>query len=457
MLPVAAGVPIVDTAWLSQLLGFAAFSLLGVPGVQMLYGALVAACAALMLVMVYRPTRSVWWALTGCGLFLWVESQQLAIVRPQLVGLVCYLCLLAVLTPRRSLGMGWKQWIGVPALFVLWVNCHGSFVMGLVVLASFCAGRAAEVLWQTRRVTAVVADLEVRAILLLTALASAAALINPYGLEIYYEVATFSRNPNLDDLVEWQQLTLRMRQGQAAGVICLWLLLSVCLPPRRIPVAETLLLTGLGITMLWASRMIVWWGPVAAYAAARRGHAICERLIGTRADRAPLSRSPAWTFITVGICLAALGIPLWAGFVPAGKSDNSNGLSPQTPVAAVTYLNEADCSGRLFNKFEWGDYLLWAEPPGLQVFVASHVHLIPVDVWDDYMRIAAGRSGWREALDAHHLDYVLIDPRGHSRLSRGLRKDQDWSVAYTDDRATIFVRANKKPRTEDPGGAVLPE
>src|SRR5205814_1709295 len=34
--------------------------------------------------------------------------------------------------------------LALPVLFLLWVNCHGSFLIGLVVLSAFLAGRVTE-------------------------------------------------------------------------------------------------------------------------------------------------------------------------------------------------------------------------------------------------------------------------------------------------------------------------
>ena len=51
---------------------------------------------------------------------------------------------------------------------------------------------------------------------LLTQLAAAAVLMNPYGLGLYLEVLSFAGNSNLQDLVEWDPLNIRMRQGQTA-------------------------------------------------------------------------------------------------------------------------------------------------------------------------------------------------------------------------------------------------
>ena len=56
-----------------------------------------------------------------------------------------------------------------------------------------------------------------------------------------------------------------MKQGQAAAVAALALIVAYRMSPRRVRTTEVLLLVGLGASALWTSRMIVWWAPVAVY------------------------------------------------------------------------------------------------------------------------------------------------------------------------------------------------
>ncbi|HID24571.1 MAG TPA: hypothetical protein EYP14_19530, partial [Planctomycetaceae bacterium] len=190
LMPLARGVPFIDTQWLSQLIGYGVATALGVEGLKFAYGLAIAACAVLLLVSFQRRTRRTWLALLGLLAFLGVAWQQIAIIRPQLAGMICFTFLLAVLA-RRSPAR-W-HWCAVPLLFVLWANLHGSFVVGLGLLASFCLGRAIDVIRHTGHWLSPFRDRRTRDSFLLTELAAGAALINPYGLGLYLEVLTFGR------------------------------------------------------------------------------------------------------------------------------------------------------------------------------------------------------------------------------------------------------------------------
>jgi hypothetical protein len=116
-------------------------------------------------------------------------------------------------------------------------------------------------------------------------------------------------------------------------------------------------------------------------------------------------------------------------------------VSVLTPVDAVADLTQHPPQGQVFNTYEWGDYLLWAGPPDLEIFVASHAHLVPRDVWIDYMRISTASPGWEAALNRYGVNTVIVDRAGRARLIRLLRESRNWRVDYEDRIAVVFVRS----------------
>jgi hypothetical protein len=443
LMPLARGVPFIDTAWLSQWLGYQAYEHWGVTAVQFLFAAPITATIAVLSITLLRRTGSLVAAIIGVAAFGWLNWGPLMIVRPQLAGLVCFTLLLSGGTSSR-----WRcwYWVGVPALFAAWGNLHGSFPVGLLLLGALCAGRAVDLGWRTKSWRALWRDVAVRRPFLLLELAAAAVLLNPYGLGIYAEALTFSSNPNLKDLVEWDPLTVRVPFGQAAAVIAVALCIAYRLTPRRVRAAELLLLFGFGTLALWHSRMLVWWSVVAAYYLALHGAAIWQQW--RHVEQVPSPRSGKWSVVTAGliwICFAytPFGLTLLHGKPAdpqAAAEQFRRSVSEQTPIDAVEYLRTKQVQGQLFNTYEWGDYLLWAGPDNVQVFAASHAHLIPHEVWDDYMRTAYAHEGWEMNLDRYGVNTVLVDQQWRGALIRKLKSDEDWEVGYEDSVAVVFLR-----------------
>jgi hypothetical protein len=438
LMPLCRGEPFVDFSWLSELLAYWAYDWRGTAALQFLYAGSMAVCVGLLAWCSRRKTGAAWAAALAAGIYVWVDWRQLAIVRPQLAGCVCFGVLFAILVRRTS---GLTMSLFVAALFAVWVNLHGSFLIGLATLAAFVGGRAADLLRRTRNLRALRVDRRIRHGIVLLILASAAALLNPYGWKIYEAAWQLSSNANLADLVEWKPLRPWVGQGWAALCVSCGLLGLYVLTPRRISATELLLLIGLGGATLATSRMIVWWGPVAAYCGALHAAAIWKRWrrSGRTQLEAPARTIPA-RFAVATACVALLCTPLTAALTHRPPTDPPESLSDETPIGAAAFLRAHPPNGQIFNTLESGDYLLLAGPPGLDVFVASHVHLVPRSVWRDYIRIITLDKGWQTTLERYRVNTAIVDDDQHAALADALREDPAWSVAYEDACGLVFVR-----------------
>ncbi|TXT25286.1 MAG: hypothetical protein FD138_2967 [Planctomycetota bacterium] len=178
LMPLSAGVPLIDTAWLSQVIGFEAMSRLGNTSLSFLYAASITAMALLLVWRGYQRTQSAAITLAGLLLWFWGCWQHLNIMRPQMAGMLCFTLLLTLLTSRHR--RTW-HWIALPVLFAAWANLHGSFVIGLVLLAGFAAGRMIDLAVRCGDFQAIRQDSHVRRYVLMLELAAVSVLLNPYG------------------------------------------------------------------------------------------------------------------------------------------------------------------------------------------------------------------------------------------------------------------------------------
>jgi hypothetical protein len=459
LMPLCSGVPFVDFSWLSEVIGDSAYRWQGIAAVQFLYAASVTCCIGLLAWCSLRKTGSFAAAALAAALYLWVDWQQLAIARPQLAGCACFLLVFALgrarlppsrvlhRTRQRPLSRSFALPLLVLLLFAAWANLHGSFLVGLALLAALTVGRAGDVLRRTGALRAVASDGRVRRGMIFLILAAAGTTLNPYGWRIYPAAWQLSSNANLADLVEWKPLALWMAQGRVALAVSIALIGLYLLTPRRISTTELLLLGGLGAATLATSRMIVWWGPIAAYYASLHAAAVwrhwrCSESVGWAS--APLQRTwptlPEALFGLVAASVAIACTPLAAALARGKNVDPHLSLSAQTPIDATDVLSARRPQGQVFNTLEWGDYLLWAGPPGLDVFVASHVHLVPQPVWQDYLRVITLESGWQAILERYRVNTAILDVDQHAALADALREDPAWSIAYDDEGALIVVR-----------------
>lgn len=438
LLPLAKGMPLVDTAWLWQVLAFSVIKNLGLAGLQGLHGGSVALGAGLLLQRMLQRVRRFGFAVAGLAVYLWIQHSHLIIMRPQLAGMTCFIGLLSiVLRGKPSI----HDWWSIPALFTLWANLHGSFPIGWLLLGAVTAGRAVDLLRRTGELRSLAHDAAIRRWFVLTQLAVIAALINPYGLRLFETVWRFGDNPNLRDLTEWQPLSIREPVGWAMALSVVALAVIYRLTPRRVQSWEVLTLTTLGLAALYSGRMTIWWGPIASLLFTIHAHAAWARWRGVTREVPDSPRTGKWSLVTLGIIWICFAYsPLGMRLIHRQQPEPKRALSAETPYLATEYLREHRVPGLVFSLYEWSDYLQWQ---GLPTFINSHVQIIPREVWQHYMTVITDQAGWEEVLDRYGINTVVLDKGERDSLIRRFRDHPGWRSAYDDQLAVIFVR--KRP------------
>lgn len=444
LLPLAAGIRMVNIPWLAQIGMKLTERSVGPAGLQLLSGL----CGALAIFpiarLAARNARSTTAGLFAAAIFYVVNRHELHVIRPQLAGLVCYCITLAWTLGSQSHSL--KTWIGFTALFAIWANLHGSFAMGLLVLAAAAAGRACDVFRRSRCIAITLGDHQLHRNLLLLQLCSVAVLLNPNGLLVYPEIFSVSGNANTASMFEWQPLTLRMPHGQIAAAVLATAVLCVRCSPRRLRTTEVLIFSGTGLLAAWSARMLNWWAPAAAVLLAVHLTAILRPQLNRIRFHLPVRPSLAWTALSLAIIAISLAAtPLGAQLRSGTPTAASATLSRETPIALARFLREQKNLPAGLNWFpaEWAGFIMNQTQGSLPSMVNLHVHLIPEEVWSDYLRISAGSADWINLLDEYGINLVTIDKRSQALLLKRMRESTDWQGLYEDRQSVVLTR--RKP------------
>jgi hypothetical protein len=188
--------------------------------------------------------------------------------------------------------------------------------------------------------------------------------------------------------------------------------------------------------------MILWWGPAVGWSIPILASTRWKWGYRIFADHS-LRRKVGWkpTAIGLGILVVAcLATPAGRSLATGRPQTFEIVASNQTPTSAAEYLREHPPRGLIFNPMEWGDYLVWAGPDGLKIFANSHAHLLPPEIWRDYMRVIEGSSDALAILDRHDVEVVVTDPNRQGTLIEALRADGQWRQAFEDDRSIVFAK-----------------
>ncbi len=462
----ADGVPIVATAWLSQVIFAVIERMGGAEGLSNAFAITVLLTFVVYARVFYLQTRRAGLACGGAFLVWLIDFTRHAVIRPEIFGTLCFACLLwlivradpgdsdAATDTRSDERVPWGLWLGIPVLFAIWANLHGSFVVGFAVLGSFFLGRSLQVVWQIRQLSAVFADTWVRRWLLLTELAVAASLINPYGMDLLIHTMLFSSNPNLNDILEWFRLEMASLQGLAVGLSCLLLAVLLRHSHARVKPAFVIILLIVLTAVCLRIRMLTWYAPIVVLTImphlcdvlgriAKSQPSVSLSALGSRLR----GRSFRYTLVAGLVAWVCFAFSPASRFVLGGKArDASHVYNSETPLGITEYLREHPPEGQIVNPQWWGDWMVWDGPPNLSVFMTTNsVHVVPSQVWRDYMAFATGQSGTERRLDRYRVTTIVVHKARQEQLAVQLRRMPGWKIAFEDDLGLVATRSKTAP------------
>jgi hypothetical protein len=328
--------------------------------------------------------------------------------------------------------------IVLPLLIVLWVNVHGGFLLGLVLIGIYEIDAA----WR------LVSDRKgglwffaLSATLIASALAT---LLNPYGVALHRHIYQYVSDPFLmHHIQEFQAPNFRTFSPLCFAALLLICLCGVAMAGVRPSLREGLVLIFGAWSGLYASRNL----PVAAILicavaacfvtrAWRRnrqeGEAARSPIILDRIDERDASlRSGLWPVI-------AIALVLWM-VTHDGRLGHAHVIHAQFdgsrfPVAAVDYIERQGIAKPMFSIDQWGGYLIYRNYPA--VLVDDRHDLYGDEFFKAYLRIIHVEPGWQDALDQTKAAVALLP--SDSPLAKAMATANQWKEVYRDNVATLF-------------------
>ncbi len=469
-----------DQPWLAQLLMYGLHRVGGVPLLLVVQAALVSLAYAILLRLCVLRTGA---AKLSVGLLLLTMPVTATSWTPrsQMFALPLFIGFLFILSDWR-LGLrraasatgGDALWL-LPPLMVLWVNLHGSFVLGGVLVALTFAGVWLERYPAARNLAALdlaAPDLaaddpgtrnglrsgpapSLRPLVLWGALTAAAILLNPRGIGVLGYVANLTLDPTIRSIVtEWERPTIASLDGKVFFAFTTVLALALAFARRRPDPVDVLLAVAFFWLALSGRRHAVWFGLAAApllvvqVASLVRPRAASlarprDRSLGGGQGKRTLNIAFLSAFALLTFAVLPWLKPRLA--LPPGLR---NVISASTPVNAVRFLRQDPSPpARVFQSEGYGSYLMWAAPERT-VFIDTRIELYPVEQWLDYQRLGAGLL-LDTLVRRYDLDGLLIDNKRQARLLAVIGRRPEWEVRYTDDHTTYAVRRGEP---EEPTG-----
>jgi hypothetical protein len=108
------------------------------------------------------------------------------------------------------------------------------------------------------------------------------------------------------------------------------------------------------------------------------------------------------------------------------------------PVEAVEFLKRENIPGNMFNKDEYGDYIIYAAWPNYKVFIDGRVEIHGPEGLMDFLKVIRIKPGMDEVFKKYDINWIIFS--SGSSLSHFLLQRDDWKLIYSDGVANIFVR-----------------
>ena len=350
-------------------------------------------------------------------------------VHPYLFG---YIYLLAVLICLERFRQGHHKplWL-LPIVFCLWVNSHGSFMLGAVVfgiywlsgLVEFTAGSL-----EAKRWTAA----ERRQLAAIALLCVLAACITPYGprLAAYPLQMMLFQKGITSNMTSWLPIPFNEWHGEFFLVLVLIFIAAVAAGGIRLRLEElALFLFGVFMTAEHARAL-----PLFTF--------VFAPLLATLLARWVPAYEPEKDKFVVNAILIAVALLAIVRYFPS-RHDLEQAVARTFPQGAVEYLRQHPAPGPMFNELRWGGYLPYRLGRQQRVFIDGRLDLYQYrGVFPDYLHITRLEPDAPRLLRKYNIQACLTTPA--IPLVTFLQASPEWDKVFEDDVSVLFVRKQRR-------------
>ena len=372
------------------------------------------------------------------------------LARPHVLSWLFALAWIWILESDEHTGRQRRLWI-LPALMVLWVNLHGGFLLGFVLL--FIYWLDAVWTWWRRNGSRIEESLQKIAAgkrsrdLIIGGLASLlASLVNPYGWKLHQHIYGYLtngflmsridefRSPNFHDIAPRCFLVLllitiavfaakRSQLRLSHILLALFAVYAALYSARNIPTSSIFLVFIIG------PRLPSWSGVDFL----QRMHVVDSSL-----------RGHLWP---VAATILTVAIALNGGRAGSRQLMDAHFDPHRMPVEAVNYIQGSGVRGPILSPDYWGGYLIYRLYPHNSVVVDDrHDFYMQEDLYGgeflkSYLTMMHVAPGWERFLKWH--DDCVVMPKD-SPLAAIMGGRAEWKTVYADDVAVVFVSTRSR-------------
>lgn len=448
------GKPWVLHEWLFQVLIYFVHARGGDLGVKVFVALMLTACFGLCYAICKKilagdKAKALIVALWFCSIITSVSP------RPHLFTFLFFSLFFYLLLSFKYFGETSRLWV-IPLVMALWVNLHGGFFIGLVLVWLFISGE-----WVTYYLAGKSALVRRRSLMQLTltgVLALLATLANPEFIRHWlYPFQVIGMEASKGMIEEWRSPDFHQ------PIFAYWLVVvssffaAMIYSPRK-PDATELIVPLVFVAGAFMARRNI---PLAALAMAPF-FAICMRAGLTNSLKnflARFRRTPSGDASTIRakasqplgkyeymmnwalVLLTLLSLIL---IYPERQKIMAASLNKIIPIKAADFIVREGITGRIFNTYHYGGYLIYRLYPQQLVFIDGRADMYGDAFINEALAIYGGSSQWKSYFDRYGIDYVICE--SESPLRQLLLTEGKFRLVFDDNMHSVLLRDMEKYR-----------
>lgn len=363
---------------------------------------------------------------------------------------------------RKSSRLFW-----MPLIMLFWINLHGEFLFGFVLLGIYLASAVARWMFLQYRLTNArenndTETSKIKSDLLawlkrLTFVSMACAVvtfINPNGYKLHLHIYGYLSNHWLmDHIQEFQSPNFHHWSEQAFAILLLITVVAFAVARRRPTLSQVLVILFAVHGGFYASRNL----PTSCMLLTLIVAPLLSTSIISEDDKnRPRSNGflarPAVFVRRMGILESNLRWHLWpviavlfgifvcahSGRLGSTQVMNAHFDPAHFPVESAAYISSHNVDGPIFAPDAWGGYLIYRLYPYDKVVIDDRHDLYGEAFLKDYIKVVSVSVEWETVLDRERVSWVLA-PNGSS-LANILEQSSQWGTIHKDDCAELFQR-----------------
>lgn len=419
--------------WLSEVIMAIIHKISGLTGVVIFFSFLIALTYSILFKILKSYKGNIFISLILIILVL-SSSQIHWLARPHIFSLLIMTIWYFILDQFQSNNRNYLYLL--PLIMLIWVNLHGGYMSGFILLGIYLFGNLVNMLFSDRMKELWAKKVKTLTLALIACLL--VSLINPYGYHILIFPFKLTTNKFIMDNVH-EFLSPNFHQPMVFTVMLFLMITLFAISKKSLNFIELLLVLVFTYMSLYSIRHVPLFAIIVSPILLRHSEDLLKNIKGRFADFLEKRSSRIYKIDSLSggylwIFLAFMAVII--GYLSGSIDYKFN--EKMKPVAATEFLKRERIEGNMFNNDEMGDYIIYAAWPQYKVFFDGRSDMYGAERMKEYFKISRVQLGWDEVIEKYNIDLIIYN--ANSPLSLFLMERKDWHLIYADEVANIFVK-----------------